>query len=184
MKATIEELKEWVAISDTSPSGLIWIKSPRNGEAVNIIAGGISRRKDSSYYIFGFNYNVYYVHRIVYCLHHNIPLNSRIKIDHIDGNQLNNSTGNLRIASNSQNSANRMKGVKLASSVYKGVYRDRRSGKWIARIKKSVNIYIGIFDLERDAAIAYNQKALELFGEYAKLNEIGDMGEWSKPAHC
>jgi hypothetical protein len=34
---------------------------------------------------------------------------------------------------------------------------------------------LGYFKLELDAAKAYNKAALELFGEYAYLNKVGDV---------
>lgn len=36
---------------------------------------------------------------------------------------------------------------------------------------------IGVFDNEVEAAMAYNKRALEVFGEFARINEIGDVGE-------
>lgn len=62
--------------------------------------------------------------------------------------------------------------VKNKTSQYNGV---RRSGKkWQALIRKNYEtIMIGRFDTEQEAALAYNMKALELFGEFAYLNKIG-----------
>jgi len=59
------------------------------------------------------------------------------------------------------------------SSKYVGVYYDKTRNKWSARITYHRKcFYLGRFDLEIDAAIAYNTKALELYGENVKLNII------------
>ena len=61
------------------------------------------------------------------------------------------------------------------SSKYKGVYWDKSRSKWCSRITFNyINIHIGRFDDERDAAKSYNKKALELFGEFCNLNIIED----------
>ena len=60
-----------------------------------------------------------------------------------------------------------------ASSKYKGVSWNKRSTKWLAKIKKNGKVhYIGTFTLETEAALAYNKEALELNGEYAYLNKV------------
>jgi hypothetical protein len=56
-------------------------------------------------------------------------------------------------------------------SNFKGVTKQR--GNWTASITKDEVVYrLGKFPTERDAAVAYNVKAIELFGEYAWLNEV------------
>lgn len=173
MKATIEELNEWVEISEDSPSGLRWKKSPHAIRPVGSTVGGVSKRKNSTYYIFGLNYKVYYVHRVVYCIYHKISLDCKIKIDHADGNPLNNSISNLRIATTSENGANKSKCKMKTSSKYKGVHYNIRMNKWVARIQKNkITTCIGVFNNEVEAALAYNNKALTLFGDFARLNEI------------
>jgi hypothetical protein len=94
-------------------------------------------------------------------------------VDHKDGNPLNNRRGNLRVCSHAENMLNRRKTVRMKplTSIYKGVCKKpwgfqaaiQHNRKWI---------YIGSFKSEANAAIAYNQKATELFGEFARLNEI------------
>ncbi len=63
-------------------------------------------------------------------------------------------------------------GVKLSgefSSSFVGVYRG--SMAWVANIKfHRQTIYIGCFPIEKEAALAYDKKALELFGDKARLN--------------
>lgn len=160
-------------LSSQSPSGLIW-KVNLGGKAfIGNIAGGISVRKNSKYYIVGYDYSVYYVHKIVYSIYNNVEYSNKIKIDHIDGNQLNNSPTNLRIVNSSQNSMNSRKISKTTTSKYKGVYYSTKRKRWIARIKRNgVTKHIGSFMLEIDAANAYNSEALLLFGDYARVNEL------------
>jgi len=96
-------------------------------------------------------------------------------IDHRDGNGLNNQRNNLRIADCSMNGANRFKVQirqgKPTLSRFKGVAWQARRGKWNASIRKDgKTIWIGRFKEEWDAAQAYNFKAEELFGEFARFN--------------
>lgn len=97
----------------------------------------------------------------------------KVKIDHIDGDGLNNCRSNLRAATNQQNCFNSTKPntVRPPSSLYKGVCWDKARDKWHVGIKHNYKkINIGRFDSEIKAAQAYDQKAMELFGEFAKLN--------------
>ena len=58
------------------------------------------------------------------------------------------------------------------TSQYVGV-RKRKGNTWQARIQyKGKSIHIGSFKFETEAALAYNEKALELFGTNAKINII------------
>jgi len=91
------------------------------------------------------------------------------EVDHIDVNGLNNQKNNLRLATRSQNCANSRspKGRK-----YKGAYWSR--GAWVCRIQAhGAQHYIGRFKTELEAAIAYDKKARELHGPYARTNGLG-----------
>lgn len=56
-------------------------------------------------------------------------------------------------------------------SNYIGVYWSETSKKWYAKIKHNYkNIYLGIFESEIDAAMAYDEKAYELRGDNTKFN--------------
>lgn len=90
-------------------------------------------------------------------------------IDHINGNTLDNRRENLRIATRAKNLQN----SKLRSDSkcnYKGV--SKRGHRYIARIQISVDkrLFLGYFDNEKDAAMAYDLAANKYFGEFAKLN--------------
>lgn len=92
--------------------------------------------------------------------------------DHRDRNWLNNSKSNLRPCTYSQNMMNRCKNHG-SKSKYKGVHWMRSRGKWRARIKfQGKEYHIGVFHNAEAAALAYNRKALELFGEFACLNDV------------
>jgi hypothetical protein len=92
--------------------------------------------------------------------------------DHINGIKLDNRKSNLRIATSSQNKAN--VGLRTDNtSGYKGVCWNKKARKWVAQIMfNNEKIYIGYFAKKEQAATAYNTKALELFGEFVKLNVI------------
>ncbi len=91
-------------------------------------------------------------------------------VDHIDGNSLNNRKTNLRICTQAQNIHN-SRPRRNRSSKYKGVFWNKVNKKWSVSIRKGdKRIYLGGFDDEIEAALAYDRKAEELFGEFAYLN--------------
>ena len=92
------------------------------------------------------------------------------QVDHIDHNGLNNQKANLRLCSCSENLRN-MRPRKGASE-YKGVYREKSNGKWIAQIREGKGFALGTYSSEEDAARAYNIAAKERFGEFALYNNI------------
>lgn len=94
------------------------------------------------------------------------------QVDHRDGNGLNNQKGNLRYATNLQNTRNQ-KPLIGRSSKYKGVCWDKQHKKWMAYIMvNGKQTYLGYFDDEILAAQTYNLAAKMHFGEFAWLNDI------------
>jgi hypothetical protein len=93
-------------------------------------------------------------------------------VDHINHNGLDNRIANLRVATSQQNMWNARKRRCNCSSKYKGVHRLKRKNKWRARITfNGRGILIGDFDTEKEAGMAYDARARQLFGDYASLNE-------------
>jgi len=97
---------------------------------------------------------------------------SKVIVDHIDGNGLNNQRRNIRACSAAQNAMNR--GVQKNNvSGIKGVYWHKRAKKWYAFIMlDQKKIYIGSFGSKEAAANAYNERAKELHGEFSRLNKV------------
>ena len=87
-------------------------------------------------------------------------------VDHIDGNTQNNNISNLRWATVAENTRNVSK-HRNSTSKYKGV--SKCGNKWLVHIR---NQHVGLFNDEKEAAIAYNNHAKEHFGVFAKLNHI------------
>jgi len=74
-------------------------------------------------------------------------------IDHIDGNKLNNNLNNLQLVTNRINSS---KDRKNKTSKFTGVSWHKQSNKWLAQVRKNDKVeYLGVFEKEEDAAIAY-----------------------------
>jgi hypothetical protein len=95
-------------------------------------------------------------------------------IDHVDHNTKNNQTSNLRVSDGTSNGHNRTKKLNTTSTYY-GVHLQNTTNNWIARIgQNSKRIHIGSYKTQVEAAIAYNIKAKELYGDHANLNEISD----------
>ena len=111
------------------------------------------------------------VHRVIYEMHFGaIPKGT--SIDHINQVKDDNRLENLRLASKSLNEANTGK-RSTNTSGYKGVYFAKQFNKWRAKIDFNKKEYhIGYFVDIHEAAEAYNRKAVELFGEFACLNEV------------
>lgn len=117
-----------------------------------------------------------YVHKEVY-LHRLIAdnfINNPNKLEcvnHKNHVRHDNRILNLEWCTNQEN-GRYMKKHKDNKSIYKNVY-STMSGKYTARIWfEGKNLYIGLFTTAKEAALAYNKKAKELFGDFALLNEV------------
>lgn len=85
---------------------------------------------------------------------------------------MNNNIENLRAASRSQNGKN-IESLKNSSSKYLGVSWYNAYNKWRVQIANNQVIkHVGYYLSEEAAALAYNEAAIRLHGEFANLNII------------
>lgn len=97
---------------------------------------------------------------------------SGLVVDHINRDGLDNRKENLRLVPHGMNIHN-SKLSKRNTSGYRGVsYRKRRSHYEAAISIDGNSIHLGCFDDPIDAAKAYNQAALERYGQAATLNVL------------
>ena len=119
-----------------------------------------------------------YAHQMAWYLSHDVWPDKYV--DHIDGDRSNNRLANLRLATPGQNSHNQRKVKSITSSKFKGVKKVGK--KWRAYINhEGKMLHLGYHLTEEEAAIAYDTKALDVFGAYAKCNFGGNSAiseEW------
>lgn len=106
-----------------------------------------------------------YAHRLI------LSPPAKMVVDHINGDGLDNRRSNMRIATRTQNNANRKHGSSRTG--YKGVAPE--SGKFYAYIgappgSRSKVERLGYFSTPEDAARVYDRAAIERWGEFARLN--------------
>ena len=102
------------------------------------------------------NNNMGYLHRFIM----NPPYD--MVVDHIDHDKLNCRKYNLRVCSQQDNLKN-----SIAKNKYKGVSWCKVKKKWRVSILYK---HIGYYKTEEEAAKIYDEKANELYGEFAWLN--------------
>ena len=109
------------------------------------------------------------LHRVIMGRVLNRPLAPGEEVDHIDGDGLNNSRVNLRLADHAQNCANKRR-YRNNRSGYKGVHHSARRNRWIATINvRGHRLHLGTFTEAEKAGEAYRQAAREHFGEFARF---------------
>lgn len=146
---------------------LFWIASAERPASWNARFGGAEAFTSTSrgYKQSCIDGKKYYAHRVAWRIHFGEWPPSGMQIDHINGDRSDNRICNLRLATAGQNGANRKKG--WGSSSYLGVS-IHTSGKWTAAIQSDgKSKYLGLFETEHEAALAYRNAAKIVHGEFA-----------------
>jgi hypothetical protein len=122
----------------------------------------------SGYIVIRYKMKNYPAHRVAWYLHTKQDPGA-LHVDHINGDPSDNRIANLRLATPGENAKN-MRKRKGTTSQYKGASWHRATGKWQAQIKvDGSNIYLGYFDNDWDAHLAYCKAAAEHHGEFANF---------------
>jgi hypothetical protein len=91
-----------------------------------------------------------------------------LKVDHKNGDPLDNRRCNLRLCNSRQNAWNHKIASNNTSGVT-GVFQIKKSGRWLAHITVNrVKIRLGNFILKEDAIRARREAELRYFGEFAR----------------
>lgn len=145
-----ERLREFLEYDPTS--GLfIWRITRGSRAKAGDVAGN---RHSSGYIVINTDGRLYYGHRLAWLYVYGAwPTN---QIDHCDGNRANNRFSNLREATNAENAQNMRKAHSDNLSGLLGASRNKRDGKWKAKIWfDRTSRYIGIFATAEEAHAAY-----------------------------
>lgn len=145
--------------------GLLYRRKGLGGRSKGSIAGWACA---NGYLYVSVRNQKFLVHRVIWCMvNGKWPL---CDLDHINGVRSDNRISNLRLASRSENLANRK--LSRSTSGYKGVSWHKRARKWAAYIgsrsgPEMGREHLGLFDSAEEAHKAYLDAAKRRFGEFA-----------------
>jgi hypothetical protein len=153
----LKEMTEFIAVDDTSPTGLRWKKNAGHKRA-GTVAGSIpDRGLYSQVQFFG---RAYQASRVVYALSHGMDIGD-MQVDHVDRDRSNNSIKNLRLVSHRENCQNKTNHGKHPP----GVNWHKAANAFVASIYlNGSRKHLGCFASSDEAAAAY-QKACNALGQ-------------------
>jgi len=141
--------------------------NPKTGEFTWRISSGKAKKESiagcliDGYRTIGIQGRYYRAHRLAWLIHYKTdPVGD---LDHINGIRDDNRIANLRIASHSENMHNRRADHDNTSGI-KGVCWNRFKNKWMSYVNGR---HVGYFNSKEEAAIAVQNRRLELHGEFA-----------------
>lgn len=157
---TQELVKE---LFDYRDGELYWKIKPAWGVAIGDIAGWAKNNR--GYRSVHIRKKTYLIHRVVFLYHHGyLPQ----FVDHINGDASNNRIENLRQATKAQNCQNAKTRVDNTSG-YKGVHFDKRTNKWVVRVRKNGRyVCVGTFTCLELAGLVSQEVRDLYYGKFAK----------------
>lgn len=153
---SLDRLRELLSYD---PATGIWTWKRARGKGKGV-AGSVS---DQGYVQIRIDRRLYMAHVLAWFYVHRIW--PEAGIDHENTVRSDNRIDNLRLGSQVENMGNRKK-MAHNTSGHKGVWFDRRTGKWAAEI---AHIHLGQFDSRDQAAAAYLTAAQVRYGEFARV---------------
>lgn len=152
---------------DPETGAFTWKISRGSKVAAGSPAGSAWRRKGDARWVIRFEDRGYQANRVAWLI---VTGDWPVRpVDHRDGDGLNNRWLNLRLATGPQNAANARK-RKDNTSGHKGVTRRTNTGQFEARIQhEHRRISLGRFATAEEARCAYERAAMELHGEFARV---------------
>lgn len=149
---------------DAETGVLTWLRDRSPKARAGTPAGYVYVSRDGGRYIrLKFQRQHVFAHRLAWFLATGEDCSD---LDHRDRDGTNNRLSNLRVATRSQQAANR----RSKGSYAKGVYKTP-AGTFTAHIRvNSKKQHLGTFNSEAEAATAYANRAREVFGEFASVS--------------
>lgn len=156
---SIDQLREWLSY-EPETGAIVWrVKRCGRAQTANAV-----RTPDSH----GVDRRPYRLHTVAWALYHGEWPPAGMEIDHINLCKTDNRICNLRLATKMQQRGNTAK-LPNRSSRYKGVSWEKSRGMWRAAIEFSGRrMFLGRFNDEHEAHLAYCRAADEFFGEFAR----------------
>lgn len=157
---TQERLKE-VLKYDPESGVFFWVSSRKGVKnSSGLVAGCVSDYCGTKYIKIRIDRKLYFAHRLAWLwIYGEWP---DPEVDHVNRNGLDNRSDNLRIATSSQNKANR---IVPNPAGFKGV--TRKGKRWVAQC----NGYIGCYGSAKEAAKAFDIAVVREYGEFALTNK-------------
>jgi len=124
----------------------------------------------NGYLLVRYNGKLVRLHRVIMSLILRRDILQDEVVDHVNGDKLDNSRGNLRVGSSSQNNQNQ-RVRKNNTSGYKGVSWCSPRDTWVVHIREfGKSIYVGASRDLKEAARMYDAEATRRFGDWALTN--------------
>lgn len=135
-------------------------------DCVDIIQNYSWRKSDSGYACTARQHKLIWMHRLLMGIVEEDW--TKIQVDHIDNDKLNNRMSNLRLCTIGQNLLN-VSPRKDNLAQVSGVNLNKRDNLWVARIMINGKcVYLGSFKNKEDAIKLRLQKEIEIYGEFSK----------------